>query len=121
MKSFFSKYCSPLEELFSPSLFKAFGDPKRIGIFCDLLRESVPRTVSEVASCCPIDVSVVSRHLRVLQDAGVVSRKKKGKQVFYQVEAQALVQMLRELADSIEKCCLSEEGTDVSESPSKDS
>lgn len=62
-------------------------------------------TVSQVAVCCPIDISVVSRHLATLRDAGVVESEKRGKEVYYKVRPGALVQSLRVIADEIEACC----------------
>ena len=63
-------------------------------------------SVSQVAECCPINVSVVSRHLAILRDAGILKSVKKGKEVFYSVRADSLVRTLRVIADEIEKCCL---------------
>ena len=59
------------------------------------------QTVSEVASCCPVDLSVVSRHLRTLREAGIVSADKRGKQVFYRVEVGRITSALRNLADDV--------------------
>ena len=63
-------------------------------------------TVSQVAECCPIDLSVVSRHLGTLRDAGVLKSERRGKEVFYTVRAGTLVDSLRAIASEIEACCL---------------
>jgi DNA-binding transcriptional ArsR family regulator len=58
-----------------------------------------------VACCTPIDISVVSRHLATLRDAGVLSSEKRGKEVYYTVRGNALVESLRAIANEIEECC----------------
>lgn len=61
-------------------------------------------TVSEVASCCDVDLSVVSRHLAQLRDAGILDATRRGKQVFYTVRANALASALRTLAEALAGC-----------------
>ena len=99
------KCCSGLTEWMQPDLFKALSDPNRISILTRLAERAVEQTVTQVASCCPVNISVVSRHLRTLKDAGVVAAEKRGKEVFYRVKVQDLVSLLRNLADALEDCC----------------
>ncbi len=88
------------------SLFKALSDSNRLNLVHHLCgcREA---SVGELASCCSIDLSVVSRHLSKLKEEGVLSAQKRGKEVFYDLKKDELVSALRELADEIEKanCC----------------
>ena len=97
--------CAALERCLSPGLFRALGDPNRLAILVALADGPRERTVSEVASRCPVDLSVVSRHLRTLRDAGVLDARKQGKEVWYRVRVGAVVAMLRDLADALEACC----------------
>lgn len=87
-------------------LFKVLSDSNRLSLVRHLCgcREA---NVSELSSCCSIDLSVVSRHLSKLKNVGVLGANKKGKEVFYELNASKLSKMLRELADEIEKtdCC----------------
>ncbi len=66
-----------------------------------------PRTVSEIvdSGCCPVDFSVVSRHLHVLHEAGAVVAERHGREVRYQLPAAALAKTLRTIADAIDRCC----------------
>ena len=73
------------------------------------LREALFEAVSEVARCCPINISVVSRHLSTLRDAGILTSEKRGKEVRYSVVVSALVERLRAIADALEGCCPAEE------------
>jgi ArsR family transcriptional regulator len=100
-----STCCATLRRCLSPDLFRALGDPNRLAILVALSDGGSERTVSDVASCCPVDLSVVSRHLRTLRDAGVVEARKQGKEVLYRVRFDALVGILRSLADALEACC----------------
>jgi ArsR family transcriptional regulator, arsenate/arsenite/antimonite-responsive transcriptional repressor len=86
-------------------LFKALGDPTRVGLLIYLAERCEPMTVSEAAGCCPIDISVVSRHLAVLRDAGILAAAKAGREVRYTVRYPELTKMLRDLADALDACC----------------
>jgi ArsR family transcriptional regulator len=97
--------CEQLEGLLTPELFKALGEPSRLRILVTLATGCGSWTVSRVASSLPINVSVVSRHLATLRDAGVLAAERRGKEVHYSVRYGALSQSLRQLADAIDACC----------------
>ena len=97
--------CPALKQWLSPGLFRALGDPNRLAILVALSDGGRERTVTDVAGCCPVDLSVVSRHLRTLREAGVVEARKQGKDVLYRVRFDSLVAILRNLADALEGCC----------------
>lgn len=97
--------CPDLGALIDPELFKALGDPNRVALIADIGRRGRPTTVSEAADCCPIHLSVVSRHLSVLRRAGVVEAEKAGREVRYTLSARDLATQLRSLADALEACC----------------
>jgi ArsR family transcriptional regulator len=99
------KACCPnLEGLIDPALFRALGDPNRVALLATLGRSGRPTTVSKAAECCPVDLSVVSRHLAVLREAGVVRAAKRGREVHYTV-SRDLAASLRALADALDACC----------------
>ncbi len=85
--------------------FKALADPSRLAILCRLAVGSEPQTVTEVASCCPQNISVVSRHLASLRDAGIVRCTKEGREVRCEVAFDVVVRTLRDVADALEACC----------------
>lgn len=94
-----------LDRLLSPQLFKAIGDPNRIAILCDLSKRCVPLTVGQLAEALPVDVSVVSRHLAILREAGILIARKEGKEVRYSLHSHHLIGTLRAIADAFEACC----------------
>ena len=89
----------------APRLFKALCDPSRLAILARLADRCEEMTVTQVAECCPLDLSVVSRHLAFMRDAGILDSVKRGKEVFYSIRASSLARTLRTMADVIEGCC----------------
>jgi ArsR family transcriptional regulator len=96
--------CRPVDDLLDPELFKALCDPTRAKLLSCLIKCGRPCSVSEVAECCSVDFSVVSRHLAMLDRAGVLAATKEGRTVFYAVQYEELCQTLRRLADAVEEC-----------------
>src|SRR5688500_6299128 len=85
-----------LDEAFEDPLLKALSDPTR----CMLLRTLAklgPADIATIAEAFPQDRSVISRHLRVLREAGVVRSSKEGRHVFYALDGPALVARLEAL------------------------
>lgn len=64
--------------------FDALGDPNRRSII-QLLRAG-PRSVQEIADALPISRPAVSRHLRLLKNAGLVSDESEGTRRLYQLD-----------------------------------
>lgn len=89
----------------SPRLFKALADPSRLALLVRLAEAEGPRTVSEAAQGGSVDLSVVSRHLAILREAGVIQCVKRGKQVYCSVAGGTVARLLRNLADALESCC----------------
>jgi len=97
--------CEDIRGIMAVPFFKALCDPNRVAILAHLAAEGAPRTVSEIAARLPIDVSVVSRHLSMLRDAGILTAEKRGKAVYYAVHYAGLAGTLRAMAETIEACC----------------
>lgn len=65
------------------SAFKALADPTRRCLLQVLARQAL--TVSELVACLRMPQSTVSRHLRVLKDAGLVEDRREGTTARYAV------------------------------------
>ena len=63
--------------------FSALGDPHR-RLIVELLR-SGERSVRDIADTLPISRPAVSRHLRLLKDAGLVTEEARGTQRIYRL------------------------------------
>ena len=93
--------CGPIDDLLDAELFKALGDPTRLLLLACLAKCARPCSVTEIAACCSVDLSVVSRHLALLERAAIVTSQKQGRTVFYAVEYQRLSGQLQKLARAI--------------------
>lgn len=94
-----------IDSLLDPDLFKALGDPTRVGLLACLAKCGRYCSVGEVAECCSVDLSVVSRHLKQLEQADILESEKQGRSVLYRVRFGELSAALRSLADAIDTCC----------------
>jgi len=97
--------CAGLSELLSPQIFKALSDPKRLELLVRVAEGAGPCTVSQVGEGSGVDISVVSRHLAVLRQAGIIKCEKQGKEVLCTLQTDIVVKFLRQLADALESCC----------------
>jgi DNA-binding transcriptional ArsR family regulator len=97
--------CSGLAGLLSPKLFKALADPTRLSLLVRLAEEGGPFTVSQMAEGSHVDLSVISRHLATLREAGLITCAKSGKEVLCTVQTTAVAALLRDIADALEACC----------------
>ena len=94
----------PVDGLLDPALFQALGDPTRVRLLACLMKCGRACFVSEVAECCSVDLSVVSRHLQALAREGVVESARNGRLVSYQVCYASLAKRFRDLASAIDAC-----------------
>ena len=75
--------------------FDALGNPYRRQIVELLSRK--PRSVQEIADRLPISRPAVSRHLRLLHSAGIVSGEQQGTRRVYRLERRYLTQVWGEI------------------------
>lgn len=79
-------------------LWSAIADPSRRRIL-DLLVSNGAVSASWLAGRVPFSRQAVSKHLVVLEQAGLISRRKQGREVLHQVAADRLEQATRAMAD----------------------
>lgn len=72
-------------------VFDAIADPRRREILRHLAVE--PISVQVLTDRFPISRPAISRHLRVLREAGLVTEHKEGRQRFYRLEPQRLLEV----------------------------
>jgi ArsR family transcriptional regulator, arsenate/arsenite/antimonite-responsive transcriptional repressor len=101
---------SPVDRSLDPELFKALSDPTRLRLVACIAKCARGCAVGEVAECCSVDLSVVSRHLAQLARAGVLEVEREGRTVRYRVRYQQVCRTLRDLANALEACCPDEKG-----------
>jgi DNA-binding transcriptional ArsR family regulator len=79
-------------------LWAAIADPSRRRVL-DLLVSNGDVSASWLAGHVPFSRQAVSKHLVVLEQAGLISRRKLGREVLYQVEVGRLDQATRAMTD----------------------
>jgi ArsR family transcriptional regulator, cadmium/lead-responsive transcriptional repressor len=79
-------------------LWSAIGDPSRRRVL-DLLVSNGGVSASWLADRVPFSRQAVAKHLAVLEQAGLVTRRKQGREVLYQVEPGRLDQATRAMAE----------------------
>ena len=79
-------------------LWSAIADPSRRQVL-DLLVSNGAVSASWLAGRVPFSRQAVSKHLVVLERTGLISRRKQGREVLYQVEADRLDQATRAMAE----------------------
>lgn len=63
--------------------FKVLSEPSRLQIVCAL--KSGPRNVTEIVEQTELGQANVSKHLKLLTQAGIVSRQQRGVSAYYEV------------------------------------
>lgn len=70
------------------SIFSSLSDPTRRDILKRVSRRQL--SIGEIAKHYPLTFAAVSKHIKVLEEARLVSKKKQGKEHFVQLEPRAL-------------------------------
>jgi len=83
-------------------LLKALGEFNRLSLIYELCQCKTPQNAMCLCSCCSVDASGVSRHLKILEQVGVVSSEKKGREITYSLNRKEVASNLRALADIVE-------------------
>ena len=79
-------------------LWSAIGDPSRRQVL-DLIVSNGAVSASWLAGRVPFSRQAVAKHLAVLAKAGLVSRRKQGREVLYQVATDRFDQATRAMAE----------------------
>lgn len=73
--------------------FRAFSEPTRLALIQEL--KEGPKTVSELVEELPTTQANVSKQLKMLHTAGLVSRRKDGIHVIYSISEPAVLDLCR--------------------------
>jgi DNA-binding transcriptional ArsR family regulator len=79
-------------------VFAALGDPHRLALVQQLSREG-QATATALAAPLPVSRQAVTKHLRVLEGAGLLRTRRTGREVLYLVRPDALARQARWLDD----------------------
>ncbi len=81
------------------SVFKALADPTRRQILQEL--NSRELAAGEIAGRFPISGPSISRHLAILEGAGLVSQRRDANRIFYRLEPETLASALGDFLSAI--------------------
>lgn len=88
--------------------FRALCEPARLEVVRQMIKLG-RADIGEIAEGLPQDRSVVSRHLQVLEQAGLVSCNKEGRRVFYELDGPAIMTRFQTMMDAfaplVPACC----------------
>jgi DNA-binding transcriptional ArsR family regulator len=79
-----------------PDVFQAIADPTRRSLLRLLVDQEMPVTV--ITGHFPMTRTAVSKHLRILSDAGLVKGRKVGRETRYRLEPEPLLELKKWLA-----------------------
>jgi DNA-binding transcriptional ArsR family regulator len=79
-----------------PDVFQAIADPTRRSLLKLLGDREMPVTV--ITGHFPMTRTAVSKHLRILSDAGLVKGRKVGRETRYRLEPEPLLELKKWLA-----------------------
>ena len=92
-----------LVEALDSKFFKTLSEPVRVQILKFLMLNG-RADIQTIAENMPQDRSVISRHLNLMQDAGILKGEKEDRHMFYSVNGQPFIEKLVEITEKIRKC-----------------
>jgi DNA-binding transcriptional ArsR family regulator len=80
-------------------IFAALADPTRRQILQDLKEGELP--AGEIASRFTLSAPAISRHLNILETAGLVASRREANRIYYRVEAEPLARALGDFLSAV--------------------
>ena len=66
------------------TIFKALGDQTRLEIVSYLLHNK--QCACDFCDCIPKDQTTISRHLKILEQSGIITSTKQGRNIIYRIK-----------------------------------
>lgn len=95
-----------LDELiknFDSKFFKTLSEPVRLEILRFLIQNG-RSDIGTIANYLPQDRSVISRHLNLMHEAGILNGEKETRHMFYEINGTEFIDKLEHITDQIKKC-----------------
>lgn len=80
-------------------IFSALADPTRRQILQDLKEGELP--AGEIASRFTLSAPAISRHLSILDAAGLVTSRRESNRIYYRVETEPLAEALNDFLSAV--------------------
>jgi DNA-binding transcriptional ArsR family regulator len=98
-----SKTVEKLIEALNSKLFKALSEPVRAELLKYLLING-RSDIGTIAENLPQDRSVISRHLSLMSEAGILRSEKEARHVYYEINGSAFLNEFEGIVENIKKC-----------------
>lgn len=92
-----------LVENFDARFFKTLSEPVRLDILRFLMLNG-RSDIGTIAEHMPQDRSVVSRHLNLMHEAGILNCEKETRYVFYEINGRNFIDKLEAITGLIRRC-----------------
>ena len=92
-----------LVEALDSKFFKTLSEPVRVQILKFLMLNG-RADIGTIAEHMPQDRSVISRHLNLMQETGILTSNKENRHVYYDVNGQSFLEKLVDISEKIRKC-----------------
>ena len=97
-----------LVQNFDSRFFKTLSEPVRLDILRFLMLNG-RSDIGTIADNMPQDRSVISRHLNLMQEAGILNSTKETRYVYYEINGKAFIDKLeaitRQIRECMQMCC----------------
>lgn len=84
-------------------IFRAFGEPTRLGLLQALCRSDRPMNVGELVELSGTSQANVSKHLKVLHEAAVLTRARVGNKTLYGVQDRVVIELLNAVCEKLNR------------------
>ncbi len=81
-------------------ILKALASETRLQIIMELLKD--PKCATDLSSCIKKDLSTISRHLSILEDAGIIKVERAGKKIIVKLKN---VYSIKKILKDLEEMC----------------
>ena len=92
-----------LVNAFDSKFFKTLSEPVRVEILKFIILNG-RADIGTIAENMPQDRSVISRHLNLMQEVGILNCQKEGRQIFYEINGRVFLDKLQNITDLLRKC-----------------
>jgi DNA-binding transcriptional ArsR family regulator len=92
-----------LVEACDSKFFKTLSEPVRVEILKFIMLNG-RADISTIAEHLPQDRSVISRHLNLMNEVGILRSEKESRHLFYEINGNAFLDKLENITKQIKKC-----------------
>ena len=97
------KILDELTKNFDLKFFKTMSEPVRLEIL-KFLMVNGRSDIGTIAEHMPQDRSVISRHLNMLHESGILNCEKETRYIFYEINGQAFIDKLENFTEQVKQC-----------------